>query len=86
VGLLNELTPLPWQEQKGLVDAVELGVSGFFRTLFGKNFENSISGEAIQVKNKVRDQSFSGLGRGAYLRGILKRFTDKLRKGPRASR
>jgi hypothetical protein len=81
VALLNEETELPWQS-KGLVDAVELGVSGFFRTLFGGGFEGSRSGEGIQVKNKVRDESFSGIGRGGYLRGILRRFAQRVRSGP----
>jgi hypothetical protein len=83
VALLNEETELPWQ-QKGLVDAVELGVSGFFRTLFGGSFTDSRSGGGIQVKNKVRDVAFSGIGRGGYLRGILSRFVARVRKGPRA--
>lgn len=83
IQLLNEETELPWQS-KGLVDAVELGVSGFFRTLFGSGFDNSRSGEGIQTKTKVRDEAFKGVGRGGYLRGILARFAERIRRGPRA--
>jgi hypothetical protein len=83
IQLLNEETELPWQS-KGLVDAVEMGVSGFFRTLFGGDFDNSRSGEGIQTKTKVRDEAFSGVGRGGYLRGILARFSERVRRGPRA--
>lgn len=80
---INSATPLPWQEGKGLIDAVELGVSGFFRTLFGGKFDDSRSGGAIQIQAKVRDKSFPGLGRGSYLRGILDNFKNIIRSGPR---
>jgi hypothetical protein len=86
VKLLNEETPLPWGPEKGLVDAIELGVSGFFNTLFGTRFKSSRSGGGIQVKQQVRDISFRGTGRGSYLRGILSRFLAKIRSGPRAQK
>lgn len=81
IAKINEETELPWQS-KGLIESIESGVSGFFRTLFGNNFDGSRSNEGIQVKTKVRDESFGGIGRGKYLGGILSDFARRLRRGP----
>lgn len=79
LGEINRQNPLPWID-RGWVDAVENGILGLPMFIFGIfTGGSSRSGTGLEVKNKISDGSFTGVGN--YLNKILRDYKAKLRSG-----
>lgn len=73
-------TPMPDRWSSGSwAKKIENSISGLQYYLFGygEKFKNSFSGTGIQIKNKLRPDTFKGV---KYLSGIFARFRGNLKR------
>lgn len=68
-------TPMPWENGRSWVASIERGISGFSNYMY-KKFAESRSGQGIQIKNKIRRNSYRPT---RYMSDLINRFIKDMR-------